>query len=119
MLMNPFPGRCSPPLSVQRHLLLEVGFLDAMLSAIAHLKRELDAAWDAALAPVQTEVPFCCVLGGELPTNRKWVSSPHLVSGRLAPTKIPLKSPGLFTHLNGMSHQVAMNCEWDSTVSLR
>ena len=36
------------------------------------------------------------LLGGELPTDRKWVIT-LVISGRLAPTKIPLKSPG-WTH---------------------
>ena len=45
--------------------------------------------------------------GGELPTNRKWVSElPSFLSG-LTRSKNPMSITGVITHLlSGMSHQV-------------
>ena len=46
------------------------------------------------------------LLGGELPTNRKWVSSPQ-ENKWINPTKISFIT-GVISHLlSGMSHQVA------------
>ena len=48
------------------------------------------------------------LLGGELPTNRKWVSSPQWLMW-INPTKIPFIT-GVISHLlSGMSHQVLEN----------
>ena len=93
------------PVSVR--LLIGVPYL-----IIWHWRPIWSSRWSIPL-PIHGSSRYGCGLqwvyqvvhGGELPTNRKWVSSPQFFEW-MKPTKIPLITQFISHLLSGMNHQV-------------